>query len=93
MSKNSNLQALREHLFDVIERLKDANDPEADPKDTISIESAKAIVDVSKVIVDSAKTEVDFLRIVSKSDELTEIFKKGNQSEFFLTEGNNKEKK
>ena len=39
----TNLNDLQSHLFDVIERLKEGNDPDADPKDSISIDRAKAI--------------------------------------------------
>lgn len=47
---------LRNHLFETIESLKDAEKP-------MEIERAKAIADVAQVIVNSAKVEVDFLRM------------------------------
>lgn len=62
------LQDLREHLFDTIERLKEGNDPNADPKDTIDIKRAKAIREVAAEIVASAKVEVDAIRILAKAD-------------------------
>jgi hypothetical protein len=48
---------LRNHLFETIEALKDAEKP-------MDIERAKAIADVAQVIVNSAKVEVDFLRMM-----------------------------
>jgi hypothetical protein len=46
---------LRNHLFEVIEALKDAEKP-------MDLERAKAVADVAQVIINSAKVEVDFLR-------------------------------
>ena len=54
MPKND-MNALRDHLFDVIERLKASNDPDCDQKDKIDIETAKQITDVAKVLVESAR--------------------------------------
>ena len=48
---------LRNHLFETIEALKDAEKP-------MDIERAKAIADVAQVIVNSAKVEVDFLKMM-----------------------------
>lgn len=47
---------LRNHLFETIEALKDAEKP-------MDIERAKAIAEVAQVVVNSAKVEVDFLRM------------------------------
>jgi hypothetical protein len=44
---------LRTHLFDALKGLKDKS---------MSIETAKAISDISQVIVNSAKVEVDFAK-------------------------------
>lgn len=62
------LQDLREHLFDTIERLKEGNDPDADPKDAIDIKRAKAIREVASEIVASAKVEIDAIRILAKAE-------------------------
>lgn len=48
------VEDLRNHLFEVIEGLKDGS---------VDIEKAKAIADVGQVIVNSAKVEVDYLRV------------------------------
>jgi hypothetical protein len=47
MAKNK-IQDLRDHLFEVIEELKD-------PESKMSIEKAKAVADVAQVIVNTAK--------------------------------------
>jgi hypothetical protein len=54
MARNK-IEDLRNHLFEVIEMLKDGE---------IEIEKAQAITDVAQVIVHSAKVEVDFMKVV-----------------------------
>jgi len=66
MNKNVSLDALNEHLFDVIERLKEGNDPDADKKDTIDIKIASQICEASKIIVESYKVKAQVLNMVSK---------------------------
>lgn len=67
MAKNS-MDDLRNHLFETIERLKANSDPTASECEKISPEAAKQICDVAQVIVSSAKVEVDFLNVLSKSE-------------------------
>lgn len=57
---------LRNHLFEVMESLKDDEKP-------MDIDRAKAVVAVAQVLVDSAKVEVDFLKAIDSSDA-TEFF-------------------
>ena len=52
---------LREHLFEVLERLKD---PE--PETPMDIDTAKAIVGVADTIIDSARVENEYLREMSR---------------------------
>jgi hypothetical protein len=54
MARNK-IEDLRDHLFEIIEMLKE-NDME--------IDKAKAIADIAQVIVNSAKVEVDFIKVV-----------------------------
>jgi hypothetical protein len=68
MAKKLTLTDLNEHLFDVIERLKEGNDPNADTKDSISIERAEAIRDVAQVIVNSAKVQADVMKAMFKDN-------------------------
>lgn len=68
---DTSLHALRGHLFDVIERLKDSSDPEADPKDIIDIDTAKAINQTASQIINSAKVEVAALRLIGEEGEVS----------------------
>jgi hypothetical protein len=55
MARNK-INDLRNHLFEVIEMLKD------EEQNSMTIEKAKAIVDVSQAIINTAKVEVDYIR-------------------------------
>jgi DUF1009 family protein len=65
MPKNT-MTDLRNHLFEVMEALKDDEKP-------MDIARAKAVVDVAQTIVNSAKVEVDFLNAIDSS-ESTDFF-------------------
>lgn len=54
MARNK-IEDLRNHLFEVIELLKDGE---------IELDKAQIIADVSQVIINSAKVEVDFIKVV-----------------------------
>lgn len=54
MAKNK-LSDLRDHLFEVIEGLKDAEKP-------MALDRAKAICDVGQTLINVAKVEVDLVR-------------------------------
>ena len=82
----TDLATLRSHMFDVIQRLKDSNDPDCDQKDKIDIETARAISDAGKVIIDAAKVEVDALKVIANSDGPTSWFTRGNSSILSLPE-------
>ena len=73
---------LRDHLFEVIERLKDP-DP-ATPMDT---ETAKVIVETANTLVDTQRAENEFIRAVGGDNYLTDGKPKG--SRFLLGDGNN----
>jgi hypothetical protein len=51
---------LRNHLFEVIEALKDKEEP-------MELARAKAVVEVAQTLINSAKVEVDFLEAVDAS--------------------------
>jgi hypothetical protein len=74
---DTSLHALRGHLFDVIERLKDSSDPECDPKDSIDIPTAKAINQTAQSIINSAKVEVDALKLVGAEGEISGMTSSG----------------
>ena len=52
----NDITALRTHLFDAIEGIKNK---------TMSIEQAKAIADISQTVINSAKVEVDYVKAIS----------------------------
>lgn len=54
MARNK-IEDLRNHLFEVIESLKDGD---------MEIEKAKTIADVAQVIINSAKIEVDYIKVI-----------------------------
>jgi hypothetical protein len=70
MGKNVNLEALKTHLFEALEGIKNQNDPEASDCEKITIEQAKAIVDVADSIIDIYKVQVDAVRMVGQMDHL-----------------------
>ena len=65
MPKNK-MTDLRNHLFEVMEALKDGEKP-------MDLDRAKAIVDVASALIESAKVEVKFLEAIDSS-EATEFF-------------------
>lgn len=71
MSKNNNmsLDALKMHLFETLEGLKNLSDPEASDCEKVQIDQARAIVDVSDSILDIYKVQVDAVKsFTSKGD-------------------------
>lgn len=60
---------LRNHLFEAIENLKDADPATIDQE----INRAKAITEVAQVIVNSAKVEVEYLRTTGKQSSETDF--------------------
>ena len=60
MAKNK-IQDLRDHLFEIIELLKDEDS-------NMTIEKAKAIADIAQVIVNTAKLEINFIVATDKMD-------------------------
>ena len=85
--KNNNLTALRDHLFEVIERLKLNNDPNADPQEKMDVETAKAVTNAASIIVNSAKVEVDFLKIIAAGDNPSGVKEAASKTEFLLPKG------
>lgn len=57
--KNS-IDDLRNHLFETIEALKDADNP-------MDIDRAKAVANVSEKILDSAKVELKFMELTDSA--------------------------
>lgn len=55
MAKNK-IDDLRNHLFETLEALKDADAP-------MDLDRARTVADVARVLIDSAKVEVEFLKV------------------------------
>lgn len=70
MANNLNLEVLKAHLFETLEGVKNQNDEQASPCEKVSIEQAKAIVDVADSIIDIYKLQVEAFKVVSGMDHL-----------------------
>lgn len=55
------IEDLRDHLFEVIEALKDKDAP-------MELDRAKAVADVAQVVINSAKVEVDYIKTCGKGE-------------------------
>lgn len=53
------IEDLRNHMFEALERLKEAESPEQIKQE---LERSKAVADIGRVLVDSAKVEVDLVK-------------------------------
>lgn len=70
--KNS-IDDLRNHLFEVIERLKCNGDPGASENEKIKLEDAKMICSTADCIVDSIRVQNEFLEILGKSENPNQV--------------------
>lgn len=59
MARNK-INDLRDHLFEVLEKLKDGE---------MDIPTAKAMADIGQVIINSAKLEVDFIKATGSTKD------------------------
>lgn len=66
--KNTSLEALKGHLFETLEGLKNQSDPEASENEKVTIEQAKAITGVADTIIDIYKTQLDAIKVISSTD-------------------------
>ena len=69
-NKNLSLEALKSHLFETLEGVKNLSDDDASPCEKVSIEQAKQIVDIADSIIDIYKTQVDAVRIFTGMDHV-----------------------
>ena len=70
-NKNLSLEALKSHLFETLEGVKNLSDDDASPCEKVSIEQAKQIVDIADSIIDIYKTQVDALKTFSSMDNVS----------------------
>ena len=74
MSNNRlSLDALKNHLFETLEGVKNLSDPEASENEKVSIDQAKSIVDISGKIIDIYKVQVDALKTISGMDSVASM--------------------
>lgn len=69
-NRNLSLDALKSHLFETLEGVKNLSDDKASACEKISIDQAKQIVDIADSIIDIYKTQVDALKVVSNMDNI-----------------------
>lgn len=69
-NNNLSLDALKAHLFETLEGVKNLSDPMASENERISLEQAKQIVDISGKIIDIYKVQVDALGTITKMDNV-----------------------
>lgn len=69
-NKNLSLEALKAHLFETLEGVKNLSDSEASDCEKVSVEQAKQIVDIADSIIDIYKTQVDALKTFTNMDNI-----------------------
>lgn len=70
MSNNLSLDALKAHLFETIEGVKNLSSEDASPCEKTSIEQAKAITAAADSIIDIYKVQLDGLTLATKLDSV-----------------------
>ena len=73
MSSNVSLEALKAHLFETLEGVKNLSDNRADDFEKCSLEQAKTIVNIADSIIDIYKTQVDAVSLFSKMDDVASL--------------------
>lgn len=64
------LEALKAHLFETLEGVKNLSDEQASPCEKISIDQARQIVSVADTIIDIYKVQVDAFKTFSTMDNV-----------------------
>ena len=70
---NVSLEALKAHLFETLEGVKNLSDNRADDCEKCSLEQAKTIVNIADSIIDIYKTQVDAVSLFSKMDNVASM--------------------
>ena len=70
---NVSLEALKAHLFETLEGVKNLSDDNASECEKCSIEQAKTIVNIADSIIDIYKTQVDAFSLFSKMDNVASL--------------------
>lgn len=67
---NLSLEALKSHLFETLEGVKNLSDKNASECEKVSIEQAKQIVDIADSIIDVYKVQLDGIKIAASMDNV-----------------------
>lgn len=67
---NMSLDALKAHLFETLEGVKNLSDDTASPNEQISLDQAKSIVSIADTIIDIFKVQVDAFKTFSTMDSI-----------------------
>lgn len=70
---NLSLDALKSHLFEALEGVKNLSDPVASENEKTSIDQAKQIVDISGRIIDIYKVQIDAIKTLSSMDNVASV--------------------
>lgn len=73
MNKKLSLDDLKSHLFETLEGVKNLSDAAASDNEKVSIDQARAIVDISGKIIDIYKVQVDALKTLSAMDNVASM--------------------
>ena len=68
--KNTSLEALKVHLFEALEGVKNLSDPTASENEKTTIEAARAVVEIADAIIDINKVQLDAVKLATKMDGL-----------------------
>lgn len=72
-NRNLSLEALKSHLFETLEGVKNLSDDNASPNEKVSIDQAKQIVDLSGKIIDIYKLQVDAMNTFNRMDNVASV--------------------
>lgn len=67
---NVSLEALKAHLFETLEGVKNLSDDNASECEKCSIEQAKTIVNIADSIIDIYKTQVEAIKSFAHKDDI-----------------------
>ena len=70
MANNMSLDALKAHLFETLEGVKNLSDDLADESEKISLDQAKQIVGIADTIIDIYKVQVDAFKTFASMDNV-----------------------
>lgn len=70
MANNMSLEALKAHLFETLEGVKNNNDPMADQSEKVSTQEAKCIVNIANSIIEIYKTQVEAVKTFTGLDHV-----------------------